>query len=145
MNCIDDELIQRYIDGEANLQEAEFVEKHVVHCSKCARDIEEQREFSTAIKRNIACLDIQPVMIPAFVAPVARKHKLSIKIRHYLYAASAACVLFLIIFLIPKRTVAKEVQLIYCFEGDFDSNQPVSKQEMVIRMIDPDGNVTEYH
>ncbi len=145
MKCIDDELIQKYIDGEVSLQETGHIEAHMADCPQCARNIDEQSAFAGYIKRDISRLGGQPAVVPRFVAPVARKHRMNIRIKHYIYAASAACILVLIIFTLPKNSREKEIQLIYSFEGDYDANRPVSQQEMVIKIIDPKGKVTEYN
>jgi len=143
MKCINDELIQKYIDGETTPQEAGRIEKHLTDCSQCAKKIEEQKAFADRIKRDIKNLDSQPIVIPGFVTPAIRKRKLNPKIKHYFYAVSAACVIFLIVMLFPKQREEREVRLIYGFDGDFDSNRPVSQQEMVIMMIDANGKFVE--
>jgi len=146
MKCINDELIQKYIDGEASTQEAGQIEKHIAGCSICARKIEEQRTFAGAIKRNINNMGRQPVIIPEFITPVTQKRRLNIK--YYIYAVSAACAIFLIIFLFhdrnKNRNENKEIRVIYSLEGDYDANRTVSQQEMVIMMIDSNGKIIEY-
>ena len=148
MKCIDDELIQKQIDGETDLQESARIKKHLENCSRCARKMEEHSAFVEAIKREIGNIGKQPIIIPEFIAPSARKRRLNIKIRHYIYAASAACVAFLIVILRPAQNVeacsTPTIQLIYSFDGDFDSNRTVSQQEMTIIMIDANGKIVEY-
>jgi len=143
MKCIDDELIQKYIDGEAHSEEVLRIEKHVASCPQCARKIEEARAFSDGIKRKIGHWGRQPVVIPEFVMPVTGKRKLNVKIKHYIYAVSAACAIFLIVSLFPGQKSEKEIRLMYNFDGDFDANRPVSEQEMSIIMIDADGRIVE--
>jgi len=144
MKCIDSELIQRYIDGEASPLEAERVEKHTAVCSKCAKSVEEQREFAGYIKRELGQWGKQPVIVPDFVAPVTPKRRLKLKIRHYIYAVSAACIIFMIVFLFTRKNKGEEIRLIYSVEGDYDSNRTVSQQEMTIIMIDANGKIIEY-
>ena len=148
MKCIDDELIQRYIDGEINAQEADRIEKHLTVCSQCARNIDEQRLFVDGIKKAIGHCNKQPVIIPEFVVPVARKRRLNIKIRHYIYAVSAACAVLCFVFLLPERNRQnreKEIHLIYGFYGDFDANRTISQQEMTIILVDANGRIVEYN
>ena len=145
MKCIDDELIQRFIDGETDSQETERIEKHLAGCAQCARNVEEQRAFTNAIKRKLR-QEIE-VIVPEFFKPVSRTRRLNLKIRHYIYAASAAAVL-LIFVLRPeqnKEELNTVVQLIYSFDGDFDSNKTVSQQEMTFFMITSDGKVVEFN
>jgi len=148
MKCIDDELIQRYIDGEIDARETDRIEKHLADCSPCARNVAEQRVFADGIKRTIGQWSAQPVIIPEFVAPVARKRRLNVKIRHYVYAVSAACAALLFVFLLPERKSDlhnAEIHLIYGFHGDFDANRPISQQEMTIMMVDANGRIVEYN
>lgn len=149
MKCIDNELIQRYIDGETDFQETARIKKHLTDCPQCASNVEEQKTFVEAIKREIDKMGKQTVTIPEFVAPSVHKYRFNIKFRHYIYAASAACAIFLIVFLNREQSVEPrnntEIQLIYSFDGDFDSNRTVSQQEMTIIMIDANGKIIEYN
>ena len=144
--CINDELIQRYIDRETGSEESARIEKHAADCPQCARNIEEQKSFSDYFKREIGQWKGQPDTIPEFVAPVTRKRELNLQIKRYLYAISAACaILLLIVLLFPKQSKEKDIQLIYSFDGDFDANRTVSQQEMEIIMIDSEGKVVKYN
>jgi len=145
MKCIDDELIQKYIDGETDSEEAALIEKHTADCPQCARNIETQKAFADYIKREVRQWGRQPDVIPEFVAPATGKRRLSLKLKHYLYVVSAACAIFLIVVLFPKQKKEKDIQLIYSFDGDFDANRTVSQQDMVIMMIDSDGKVVRYN
>jgi len=148
MKCIDSEIIQKYIDGETDAQETGRIEKHLAGCSHCAREVETQRVFADAIKRALR-RDIE-VVVPEFVVPTSRKSRLNLKIRHFMYAVStAAAAVLLFVFLRPEKHEDDHnittVQLIYSFDGDFDSNKTVSQQEMTIFMISSDGKVIEYY
>ena len=144
MKCNDNELIQKYIDGETTLSESKQVEKHIADCRSCIQNIEEQKTFTDYIKKEIGRWGKQPLVIPEFLAPIPKKNKLKLKIKHYYYAVSAACVIFLLLFLFPEqKSKEKETRLIYGFCGDFDSNLPVSQQEMTIIIIDSNGKVIE--
>ena len=145
MKCIDDELIQKIIDGETDSQETTLIEKHLAECAPCVRNVEEQRAFACVIKNKIESWGSQPVIIPRFINPVSRKNKLNLKIRHYIYAVSATTAVLLFLFLFPERNELhpNTLHLIYSFDGDFNSNRTVSQQEMTIRVIDADGNTIE--
>jgi len=66
MNCIDADIIQRYIDGETNVLETEQIEKHIADCSSCADQIEERKAFAKIIKTDLQKLVDQPVEIPCW-------------------------------------------------------------------------------
>jgi len=147
MKCIDNELIQGFVDGETNPQETAQIKKHLTDCPQCARNIEEQQAFAETIKKRIDNLSRQPVVVPKFVAPTIRKSKPNRKIWYYASAAAAACAAFLIMFLRPEQEIVpchtSTIHFIYSFNGDFDSNKTVSQQEMTIIMIDADGKIIE--
>ena len=144
MKCIDDELIQKFIDGETDSQETGQIEKHLAGCSQCARNVEEKRTFTDDIKRALR-QDIG-IIVPGFVKPVFRKRRLNLKIRHYIYAASAAAAVLLFLFLFPERKELhpNSLHLIYSLDGDFDSNKTVSQQEMIFIVIDADNKIVTF-
>jgi len=147
MKCINEEQIQKYIDGETDLQETDQIKKHLTECSRCLHNVEEQKAFTEAIKRKLGNIGKQTVIIPEFVAPNIRKRRLSLKIRRYIYTVSAACVILLIVFLRYGRNTEPRcnptVQMIYSFDGNFDSNKTVSQQEMTIVVIDANGKIID--
>ena len=147
MKCIDDELIQRYMDGETDSQETARIEIHMADCSSCARNLAEHKAFADAIKIKMGRCGGHPVIFPEFVTPAIQKRKMNIKIRRYIYAASAACAAFLLFFLISEHNDQNRengILLIYSFDGGFDSNKTVLQQEMTVIMMDANVNVVEY-
>jgi hypothetical protein len=146
MKCINDELIQKYIDGETNAKETVNIEKHIEDCSFCAHRMEKQRAFVNNIKKKMEHWSNIPASIPDFEAPNLSKRRFIIKNKYIMYAASvAACIGFLVLFLLPKENKANEYQMIYCFDGDFDSNRPYSQQEMTIKIIDKNGRIVDFN
>jgi len=146
MKCINDEMIQKYIDGEINVQEAENIAKHAEKCAFCAQKIAEQRTFANYIKKEVENWSAEPVAIPEFVAPNLSKRRFIIQKKYYIYATSAAaCAIFLVFFLLPKENKVSDYQMIYCFDGDFDSNRPYSQQEMTIKVFDSNGKMIEFN
>ena len=144
MKCINEEMIQKYIDGEANAKETINIEKHIENCSFCAQKIEGQRAFANHLKKEMNKLSYEPVSIPEFVAPRFQRRRFIIKNKYIMYAATtAACIAFLVWFMLPKESKMSEYQMIYCFDGDFDSNRPYSQQEMTIKIIDKNGRILD--
>ena len=151
MKCINNELIQKYIDGETSSQETVKIEKHLTECTQCLKKIENQKVFVYVVKNELGHVK-QPVIIPDFIIPVSQKHRLyNIKVKHFIYAVSAACAILLAVFLLPALNKKNEqynlntVHLIYTFEGDFDSNKPMTQHEMVIKIIDSNGKIVTYN
>jgi len=147
MKCIDDELIQKFIDGETNPQETNLIKKHLEECAQCARKVEEHRAFAEAIKRGIYTMGKQTVVIPEFIAPTIPKRRFKVKTKHYIYAttAAAACVAFVMLFLPQRENEVNEYQMIYCFDGNFDSNRTYSQHEMTIKIFDSNGKMIEFN
>ena len=168
MKCINDELIQKYIDGETNTQETARIEQHLAECPHCARKVEEHRTFVNAIKRDLDSLisdyPISDFRYPISDYPIIRfpisdnrisdiAYRIShnriskISYRKYLIPALAACLISFVVFFIHKHDEKPPqptaVQMIYSFDGEFDSNKPVSQQEMTIVMIDAHGKIID--
>jgi predicted anti-sigma-YlaC factor YlaD len=154
MKCIDDELIQKFIDKETDLQETARIEKHLTGCSHCVGKVEKQKAFVEAVKRAMnRTIEAKPQpnkpVIPEFVAPNIFKYRVKKKNWYYISSVSAVCVIFLVVFLLySKRTESvhnNTVQMFYSFDGEFDSNKTISQQEMTIIMIDANGKRIEYN
>jgi hypothetical protein len=144
MKCINAATIQKYIDGETNEKERVNIEEHIKNCAFCADRMEQQRTFAGHLKRAIGQWGIDPASIPEFVAPNLSKRRFIKKNKYYIYAtAAAACIAFLVFFMFPKENQFYEYQMIYCFDGDFDSNRPYSQQEMSIKIIDRNGRIID--
>jgi len=148
MKCINDEMIQKYIDGEINVQETENIAKHAEKCAFCAQKIAKQRTFADYIKKEVENWGAEPVAIPEFVAPAVPRRRFNIKTKYYIYTASvaAACAILFVLFLLPpKQNHAENFQFVFCFDGDFDSNRPYSQQEMTIKVFDSNGRIVEFN
>jgi len=144
MKCIDDELIQRFIDHETDAHESDLIKKHLAECALCTRKVEEQRTFAEVIKIDINNLGNPTIVIPQFTAPTIRKHQFNKKIWYYITAASVACAICLVGFFQRENKVS-EYQIIYCFDGEFDSNRPYSQHEMTIKVFDSNGKMIEFN
>jgi hypothetical protein len=144
MKCINEEMIQKFIDGETDAKETARIEEHLENCPFCAGRVEEQRAFANHIKSTMGHWSANPVPIPEFKVRNLSKRRFIIKNKYYMYAASvAASIAFLILFLFPKENKANEYQMIYCIDGDFNSNRPYSQQEMTIKIIDKNGRIID--
>jgi len=146
MKCINDDLIQKYIDSEATSDEINYIENHISLCSKCAKIIDKQRKLSIDIKKNInlSYSNKSLISIPEFTYnPIINTRRKNINIKKYIYAASVACIFFLIFLLIPKKEQEKNIVFLYNIAGEFDANKTISQQEMVLTIIDSDGNILQ--
>lgn len=144
MRCINDELIQKYIDKEASAKENSIVQNHLTTCSKCAKKVEESRNSTNRIKELIGSLNKDEIQVPFFKEPENHKKTFSIHFRKVFYAASAACLV--ILFLVFHQKPKDEIEFMYSYdlESEYNANLPLSEQEMVIKIIDSEGNLLKY-
>lgn len=146
MTCIDDDIIQKYIDGEATPDEVSNIENHIASCNKCVERIENQRRLSTWVKKAVNLLSKDTIEVPKFEIPSQNRKKHSIILKRLYYTITAACVLSFVIFITQKKKILKddEIKIEIGSIMDVDANLPVSKLPVVINIIDSEGNVTEY-
>jgi hypothetical protein len=146
MNCIHDDIIQKYIDREANLEEVTNVENHILNCNKCVIRIENQRKLATNIKKAINLLAKDTIEIPKFEIPTRniKKHSLTAKRLNYIIAA--ACFLLFVIVITQKKKIKNNDEIIIEIGSvmDVDANRPVSQLPLVISIIDSKGTISEY-
>jgi hypothetical protein len=146
MICINDDIIQKYVDGEATAQEVSFIQNHIASCNKCVIRIENQRRLSTYVKKAIKLLSIDIIEVPKFEIPSKniRKHFLTPK-RLY-YTIAAACVLLFAIVITQKKEIKNDNEIKIDIRSimDVDANRTVSQLPLVISIIDSKGNISEY-
>lgn len=146
MSCISSEDIQIYIDGEATPTQSAMVKKHLLSCEKCAEKIILQQSLSAGVKKAIHLLTEDTVLIPLMAKPsrpIKRKYATS---RRLIYIFSAACLLFLVYLNIHKPVSESQNKTIIVSgtEWEVDANRPLSQQELILNVVDAEGNVTEY-
>ncbi len=146
MKCIENSLIQQYIDKEICSSERKIIESHISGCAKCAKKIKEHQEFTANIKKQLDSSNTGEIVIPEFDSSKIILRKKPLKFRKmYFYAASIAAFLILaILFFFPLRQ-QKEKETVYYFynnESEYDANRTISKQDFEMQMIDQNGNVS---
>ena len=146
MSCIDTDLIQKYIDDEATPEEVVLIENHLKQCKTCTTKIRHQQKLAAQVKNTLNLLTEEDVAIPEFEVPQLRKKKRPIS-RRLIYGVAAACAVLSLLILLPNREPVAEngeyfMQLV---EQEYDANRTVSEQELIIEIIDPEGNITEYY
>jgi predicted anti-sigma-YlaC factor YlaD len=147
MSCITNELIQKYIDGETNLEERVFVKNHLASCESCESKLISQRKRVIDIKNTLNLLTENTIEIPPIILPLqVNKRRLVLK-RRLIYALSVACILLFFVMIFPTNRDLKqnEISMLQSFDEDYDANLPISQQKMIINVVDPTGKVTEFH
>lgn len=149
MNCIKDELIQRYIDAEVDAGEREQIERHLAVCPTCAGLVDKQMQLALSLKNTMNELTADPFAVPPFVVPAKKKPTFRSRQRKLIFALSAACLVAFIILLWNhnqngRLTIDDEITILGQTDWPVDANQPIGQQGLKINLIDPEGNVTEY-
>lgn len=148
MNCINNEIIQKYIDNEATSEEILFVDKHVSECKHCAKIINEKRILAETIKYSINKLVDEDIEIPSFMPPVIVKKQRKLSTRKFAIAFAAAAVIVFAIVVIPTDNIENQnTQIItdnYYWETDANSADALQPCMSVV-ITDADGNVKKYY
>lgn len=147
MRCIDPDQIQKYIDKEVTQEEEAIIEGHLKHCEACATRINNQLELVKQVKDTMNLLTKETIDIPEFEFPQNRKKTHAITSRRLIYGVAAACIiaLLLIIFQNKDTVVENNEYFMQIVEHEYDANRILSDQELIIEVIDPEGNLTEYY
>ncbi len=146
MSCIKNEIIQKYIDGEATPKEVSLIQNHIITCEKCAVRIDEQHRLADGIKKAINLLAKDGKEIPEIVLPPNPIRKRFFTRKILIYSISAACILFFV-FILSNKNEPKErhqVTIIHSLGQEVDANRPITKQQIIINVIDSNGEVTQY-
>ena len=130
MKHIDNELIQKYIDGEVTQNEICFIEKHIADCQECDDNIEKHKELISFIKKDYS---VEDIYIPEFTKPARIKSW-----KRYIYYATAACIAGLLFLLFTEKKVQEdknpEILFLYTID-EYDANETILQQEMNLKII----------
>lgn len=159
MNCINNDLIQKYLDGEIHPDEKVRIENHLKKCTYCADRLEQQRKRVNIIKTLLDDLADEEVVRPPlsqivneFMPLLESPNQKSSDVfktawpwkRRLMYGLCGACAVVLVL-LYPLKNLFDKPQKVIQMQTmvrEVDANRPFSDQETVISVIDPDGNVT---
>jgi len=147
MKHIESELIQKYIDNESSQEEIASIIKHLSNCAECRNAVDEQRMLASEIRDTINLLGEEIVEIPVFNRQVKEKKKNRVMLRWRISAASVACFLLLMIFVFkPAQDAPIDFETFFHYaENEFDANRSIVQQEIVVTMIDSNGNISKFN
>lgn len=145
MNCLSDEVIQMYIDGELPGEEQIRVDTHLQRCKKCTERVESQREVVLGFKASINSLVDDSIEIPAFIQTNRRRGLSKKKLYKIIYPLAAASILILFLALPFNRNTEDPIEIIVIssFSGEIDANLPISDQEIEISFYNENGTKIE--
>ncbi|MFA7043819.1 MAG: anti-sigma factor [Bacteroidales bacterium] len=159
MNCIDKDILQRYLDGEMDPDQKAQVDKHLKECQPCRIQLELLQTRAVHIKKALKNLSDKEVVIPPLSSMVDGKRSVieSKELQHknasgngwkpvtrLFYGIAVACAIILLFLYTPwtKPEESQDVIQMQAVIQEVDANRPYSEQETVITVIDPDGKVT---
>ncbi len=146
MNCINDGILQKYIDGETTVKEAASIEHHIASCKKCAARLERQRELVASLKKSMNIPKEDKTGIPEFVFTEKTKGKSYFLQKNIYYYIAAACLLLFLLLIIPKKKTVQnpEDSVVISLSMGVDANRPVTQLPFTLQIIDKNGKVSEY-
>ncbi len=149
MNCISDELIQKYVDGEVPEDETVLIRRHLNVCKSCADRVEARIKTSENMKSAINSIVDDIIEIPAFEPGEKITEKPSLIRKPVLIIATLAAAAFLVLFIIVFRNGKKtrtdgQISSFGISNYEFDANQPISRQPLIIHVAGPDGKKVDY-
>lgn len=136
MNCLDEGLIQAYIDNELLEPQISKVNRHFETCSKCQDHYLVLKEQKAHVIEAINLL-VQPSLVPKFTYMEQPKTRIKKHLSSWL-SVSAAC-LFLILLLTTYQTQKNEMQDVFLYPslGDqVDANLPLTQQDFTIMIVE---------
>ncbi len=145
MKCLDDELLQRFFDGECINEEAIEVKLHLSACQNCRHRYEALQTRVNSIHQAFGMLCSDNVDIPPMPLPKTARKRIPLH-RKYLVPilAAASILIFILIFNIKENNIMTGEHLSQnCFVGELDANKPVDQQELSFTAISPEGKVSE--
>ncbi len=150
MNCISDEIIQKYIDGEIKHGEIVLVEQHLMECTPCYEKVDLHRSLSIKLKTVINSIVDDNIEIPIFETDKGIPEQTFIKRNRYAISISAlisaaSLILFFAVFKNEKGINQNDHFLfIGNFDCEVDANQPATQQPLLIHITKPDGKQIDY-
>ncbi len=147
MSCITNELIQKCIDRETNLEESVSIKNHLASCEFCRVEFETQQNRAIDIKNILNRFVESDIEIPTIIIPKQKNRRRSVIKMNLIYALSAACVMLFFVVFYPNENALKsdEITMLQNFNGDYDANLPATQQKMIINLVDPSGRITEFY
>lgn len=141
MTCIDEKLLQEYIDGECSDQEKIKVEEHLASCTLCRSKHTTMEKLSKEIKRAINSLTPLYTGTPEFKKPEIRQLKSPGKL--IIYSLSAACILLFFLLFEKKAEIPQpKIAIVQYTPAEVDANRPAGDQDFGIEVYD--GNSENY-
>ncbi|MEI6682139.1 MAG: hypothetical protein WCO44_05905 [Bacteroidota bacterium] len=148
MSCIKPVVIRKYIDKAASAKEIETVVKHLAACRECAARVNELQRQAELVKNTMNILAEDEVAVPGFIAPVRISRSLAAPRRNryalsFMAASVLLCLVMAVVFTL-RTPAQQQIVVVHTADREINANQTVTKQQMVINVIDANRKVTSY-
>lgn len=141
MKCIENHILQSYMDGELSNSRKANMDKHLATCTSCARRLELLRKRSKLVK---GLFRMEQVVPPVFEVnqPIEKHPMATFQIKHillsrWMYALTAACILGAVFLYKPSvcNGMSSQPLLIRQELDEVDANRPYEEQQTVIKLV----------
>jgi predicted anti-sigma-YlaC factor YlaD len=147
MNCLSDELVQRWIDKELSSGEAVELKAHLQTCAECRYRVQEQEQLATKLKQLIAGPAQTGSSIPPFIYPVEPATRKKKKLTNWLRVAAVMLPLILLLKIFTNKEEVyqptREQQLMYESFNDMDANSAFQERLMVTTSTNQEGELLD--
>lgn len=144
MECLDEGLIQAYIDGEVAPNEVKEINSHLEKCPVCAKNVKLQKKISSDVLGAMNLLTNDDFELPV-PNPAPNNVRSTYTFRKVFYIVSAASILFFVLVFFGKKEQNVEMppNLLYELDWELDANKPITDQDFTISVWQIDGNISE--
>nr|WP_321451975.1 zf-HC2 domain-containing protein [uncultured Carboxylicivirga sp.] len=136
MNCLDEGIIQSYIDGELSDKKMSDVATHISSCKHCLAQLKQQEERKSTLLGLMQNAN-DKVDVPAFNIP-EQVVEIPLRRSRVWMKVSAACV-FLILLFTTYQAQDKEQKEIFFYpewQDQVDANLPITEQNLTITYVE---------
>lgn len=144
-NCVSEEVLQQYIDGELEQKETTLIKEHILKCQNCQSAIKEKKLLIDKLNNALNLVDEDKIEVPAFDASKTNIIKFHPGKRIYRWSAAAIFILLISFFLI-KNSQEPDVKLEYVFQemnDEIDANKPWHEQTTTIYILNESGEIID--
>lgn len=147
MSCINDSIIQAYIDNEVSDIEKQNIVSHLATCEICRTKVDTYRKRSVAFK-DVLNRSMGNVEFKAFKKPETTRINTNTTFKRIIYASisvAASLLFFLLLTNTPfSQPLPDTICLAYDLESDYNANLPISEQNFTVHFTDSEGNHIDF-
>jgi len=144
-NCIPEEILQQFVDGELGQKQTEIIKEHLSSCDKCKSVIHTKRLIISELNKALNFGDAYKIEIPEFEEKNIKTVGFHKTTTLFWWSAAAVILLIISVFLL-KNPGKNEVNLEYVFQemnNEVDANKPWHEQTTTIYILNESGEIID--